>query len=248
MKKVAVVTGGSEGIGFSIAEKFIKEGFAVVILSRREGEGKEAERKLNQKGEAKWIKASVDNEEDCQNVATIIKETYGAVDVLVNNAGVTGTRVDFFDLDMKEVAKTININVLGTIQMMKYIAPLMTERKGVIVNIGSLCGYLVNTESIAYHASKGAVRLVTQTAAKELAQYGIRVVSVAPAWVATQMCQSVLDADPEAEEHGKSLHMMHKILTPAQIAGVVYLATTEDASAINGTTIMADDGYTAFKL
>ena len=138
---------------------------------------------------------------------------------------------------------------MGTIQMMKHCAAIMKEKKkGVIVNIGSICGILVNTESIAYHASKGAIRMVTQRAAYELAQYGIRVLSVAPGWVATQMAISVMEADPAAEKHGKSLHMSNKILTPEEIAGTVYLLSQDEASAVNGFTVMADDGYSSFKI
>lgn len=248
-KKVAVVTGGSEGIGQAIALRFVKAGYAVVIASRREEVGKKTEAMLKEHGDALWVKCDVASDDDCAALARAAKETFGRVDVLVNDAGVVGNRKDFLDLDMADIRKTLDINVMGTIQTMKHCAAIMKEQgKGVIINIGSICGLLVNTESIAYHASKGAVRMATQRAAMELAKFNIRVLSVAPAWVMTQMAQSVMDADPEAKAHGESLHMSNRILTPEQIAGAVYLLAQDEASAINGITVMADDGYSSFKL
>lgn len=248
-KKIAVVTGGSEGIGQAIAKRFAEAGYAVVIASRREKVGRETEAELQKRTDAMWMQCDVSSDEDCRAVALAAKEKYGRIDVLVNDAGVVGKREDFFELDVKDIRKTMDINVMGTIQMMKHCAAVMKEqKKGVIVNIGSICGILVNTESIAYHASKGAIRMVTQRAAYELAQYGIRVLSVAPGWVATQMALSVMKADPVAKKHGKSLHMSNRILTPEQIAGTVYLLSQDEASAVNGSTIMADDGYASFKI
>lgn len=248
-RKVAVVTGGSEGIGLAIAMRFAAAGYAVVVASRRAEAGKAAEEQLRAHTEALWVKCDVSLEEDCAHLAAVTKERYGRTDVLVNDAGVTGKRENFMELDTADIRRTLDVNVLGPIQTMKAFAPIMKEQGGgVMINIGSICGLLVNTESIAYHASKGALRMVTQRAAMELAQYHIRVLSVAPAWVATQMAQSVMEGDPAAEAHGRSLHMSNRILTPEQTAGTVYLLAQDEASAVNGVTVMADDGYSSFKL
>lgn len=248
-KKTVLVTGGSEGIGAAIAMRFAGAGYAVVIASRREEQGREMEAELQKLTDAMWVKCDVSSDDDCQAAAAAAAEKFGRIDVLVNDAGVVGKREDFFELDVADIRKTMDINVMGTIQMMKHTAKIMKEQgKGVIINIGSICGILVNTESIAYHASKGAIRMVTQRAAYELSKYGIRVLSVAPGWVATQMALSVYETDPAAEAHGKSLHMSDRILTPEQIAGSVYLLAQDEASAINGCTVMADDGYSSFKI
>lgn len=100
---------------------------------------------------------------------------------------------------------------------------------------------MANTESIGYHASKGGLRMLTRAMARELSPYGIRTVEVAPGWVRTGMI------DPEIEEIGSRLHMKGRILEPEEIAGAIYLVTLPEASAINGSTIMADDGYASFK-
>ena len=241
-KKVAVITGGSEGIGKACAIRFAQAGYAVAIASRREESGLKTQEELQKLTDAIWVKCDVALDNDCKNLAHTVKEKFGRIDVLVNDAGVVGERKDFFDLDIDDIRRTLDINIMGTIQNMKYCGIIMKEQgKGVIINIGSICGVLANLESIAYHSSKGAVRMATQRAAYELSKYGIRVLSVAPGWVKTGM---MLD---EIESYGAKLHMSERVLTPEQIAGTVYLLSQDEASAVNGVTVMADDGYSSFK-
>lgn len=246
-KRVVIVTGGSEGIGHATAERFLKNGDIVIITSRREAEGKKAEKELGALGEITWMHCDVSKEEDCKKSVDFAMEKYGRLDVLVNNAGTVGNRGDLIEQDMWNIENVMKINVMGTLYMIKYAALAMKETgKGVIVNVGSLCGAIVNTESVAYHASKGAVRMITQCMAKELAPLGIRVVSASPGWVATPLLRSVVSEDDLA--YGGKLHMTGKIIEPAQIAGAIFILASDDASAINGTTVMADDGYSSFKL
>lgn len=247
MSRVVIVTGGSDGIGYAVAERFLKNGDKVVITSRREEQGRKAEAELKTFGEVVWTKADVGLDADCQAVVAFTKEKFGRVDVLVNNAGTVGQRGDLIDQDMANIEHVLQTNVMGTIQMMKYSALVMKEQgKGVIVNIGSLCGAIANPESVAYHASKGAVRMITQCTARELSPYGIRVVSAAPGWVATPLLRSVMPE--ESMDHGASLHMQNKVIDPRQIAGAVFLLASDEASVINGTTVMTDDGYSSFKV
>ena len=124
-KKVAVVTGGSEGIGKACAMRFAQAGYAVVIASRREEQGREAEAELQKVSDALWVKCDVASEEDCKNLAKTAKEKFGRIDVLVNDAGVVGARKDFFELDVEDIRKTLDINVIGTIQNMKYCGIIM---------------------------------------------------------------------------------------------------------------------------
>lgn len=153
-----------------------------------------------------------------------------------------GKRASFLENDNADTLNTLKINVMGTIYMANYGSKYMVEKKsGVIINVGSLCGFIANTESVGYHASKGAVRMATQVMARDFSPYGIRVLSVAPGWVRTGM----LLADIEA--HGASLHMKNRVIEPEEIANSIYLLSLPEASAINGSTVMADDGYTSFK-
>ena len=131
---------------------------------------------------------------------------------------------------------------MGTIKLSQLAArEMLKQRSGVIINVGSIDGFLANTESIGYHASKGGVKLLTQAMARELSPYGIRVLSVAPGWVKTGMI------DKPIEEIGSRLHMKGRIILPEEIADAIWLMSLPEASAINGTTVMADDGYSSFK-
>ncbi len=100
---------------------------------------------------------------------------------------------------------------------------------------------LANSEAIGYHVSKGGVKMLTQALARELTPQGLRVVSVAPGWVNTGLM------DQKAIEYGGKLHMKGRVVEPNEIANVIYLLSLDEASVINGTTVMADDGYTVFK-
>lgn len=246
-KRIVIVTGGSEGIGYSIAERFLKDGDTVILTSRREAEGRKAEEELRAFGTVEWVRADVAKEEDCKNLTEYVVKKYGRIDVLANNAGTVGKRGDLLDQDMENIRNVLNTNVMGVIQMTKYAAiPMREQGGGVIVNVGSLCGFVANPESVAYHSSKGAVKMFTQAAARELSPHGIRVVSVAPGWVATPLLRSVMREEDMA--YGASLHMQNRIIQPEQVAGAVFLLASEDATAVNGTTLMVDDGYTSFKI
>lgn len=240
MKRIIIITGGTKGIGFATAEKFLKCGDHVIVLGRHEEP--EKLKHLESIGEATFLKADVSKKEDCERVVAYAMGRYGKLDALINVAGVVGNRGAFTELDLDDVQNTININLMGTIYISQYAAKEMVRQKsGVIVNVGSIDGFMANTESIGYHASKGGVKMLTQAMARELSPYGIRVLSVAPGWVKTGMI------DKEIEEIGSKLHMKGRIIMPEEIADVIYLMTLPEASAINGTTVMADDGYISFK-
>ena len=193
-------------------------------------------------GEVSFIPCDVFKAADCAQVVETVIRQYGRIDILVNVAGVVGEHKAFTEIDLRNVSDTIGINLMGIIYLSYYTArEIVKVKSGVIVNAGSICGHMANTESIGYHASKGGVRMLTRAMARELSPYGIRTVEVVPGWVRTGMI------DPEIEEIGSRLHMKGRILEPEEIAGAIYLVTLPEASAINGSTIMADDGYASFK-
>lgn len=240
MNRIVIVTGGSKGIGFATAKKFLSCGDKVIILGRHENES--ALEELKKKGEVTFIRADVSIADDCRRVVSAAMDTYGRIDVLANVAGIVGTRGAFVDLDLADIQNTININLMGTINLSQLAArEMLKQRSGVIINVGSIDGFLANTESIGYHASTGGVKLLTQAMARELSPYGIRVLSVAPGWVKTGMI------DKPIEEIGSRLHMKGRIILPEEIADAIWLMSLPEASAINGTTVMADDGYSSFK-
>ena len=240
MNRIVIVTGGTKGIGFATAKKFLSCGDKVMILGRHENAS--ALEELKKEGDVTFIKADVSIADDCRRVVSAAMETYGRIDVLANVAGVVGTRGAFVDLELSDIQNTININLMGTINLSQLAArEMLKQRSGVIINVGSIDGFLANTESIGYHASKGGVKMLTQAMARELSPYGIRVLSVAPGWVKTGMI------DKPIEEIGSRLHMKGRIILPEEIADAIWLMSLPEASAINGTTVMADDGYSSFK-
>lgn len=245
MNKVAIITGGLNKVkasGFYTAINLLKNGYVVTIADVNCDESNLSE--LKSYGEVLYIKTDVSNESDCKNAVTKTLEKFGRIDVLVNLAAIVGKKGLFTELDIEDIKKTIDVDLMGTIYMSRFVARKMIEQKsGVIVNVGSICGCMANNESIGYHASKGAVRMITSCMARELSSYGIRVVSVAPGWIMRDESKM----DKLEDSRGASFHMKGRIISPKEIANVIYLMTLPEASAVNGTTVMADDGYSAFK-
>lgn len=221
-------------------ERFLEAGDEVWYLGRHEKP--EVAELFRTKGEAHFIKADVSDEEACHKAVAEVLDAAGRIDVLVNVAGIVGARESFLEIPMEEVRKVLASNLMGTMYMGQTAAQVMVERRsGVIVNVGSICGHMANTESVAYHASKGAVTMLTKAEARELAPYGIRAVEVAPGWVHTGM------VDEATLAFGGRLHMDGSIVEPEEVASLIYLASLPEAAALCGTTIMADKGYSAFK-
>jgi len=243
MSNVVMVTGGTRGIGFETAKKFLTKGYKVAIASIDSEEViEQAMSELSALGEVAFFECNIADAEQCRLAVSKTVEQFGTVDVLANVAGVVGQRVPLIEADTSDILNTIQINLMGTIQLCQEVGKVMVNnRSGVMINVGSICGSIANTESIGYHASKGGVRMATQAMAREMSPYGVRVLSVAPGWVKTAMI------DKPIEEIGSKLHMKGRIIEPKEIADAIYLMSLPEASAINGSTVMVDDGYSSFK-
>ena len=243
MNRVVLITGGTSGIGLTIAKKALQSDDRVVLLSVDDEKKIEtALQALRPFVDITIYHTDVSNENECKNTVDKVYAKYGRIDVLVNCAGVLGEICPVLEANLKDVYRTIQIDLMGSLYMGMYVAKHMKEQlSGVIINMSSVCGTIAANESIGYHAAKGGVDMATKVWAKVLAPYGIRCVGVAPGAVRTPIL------DPEWEKEGRKLHMRERLIEPEEIAEVVYFLSTEKASAINGTTIMVDDGYTSFK-
>ncbi len=243
MNRIVVITGGTKGIGLETAKKFLKEGDKVVVASIDCDEViKESMGILSQLGEVSFVKCNVADSSDCECAVNTVIEKYGRIDILANVAGIVGKRQSFLESEIEDIKKVLDVNLIGTIILSQMVAKEMIKQKfGVIVNVGSICGFMANSESVGYHASKGGVKMITQLMARQLSPFGIRVLSVAPGWVKTEM------VDENTAEIGGLLHMKKRIIEPEEVANAIYLLSFPEASAINGTTVMVDDGYTSFK-
>lgn len=245
--KVIVITGGASGIGRATAVKFAEVGAKVVISDHDETAGMyTVELIKNAGGQASFIQTDVTDFNSVEKAVDFAVKSYGSIDVMFNNAGVAKGK-PLLEHDPETYDFVVKVNQYGV-----YYGILAAGRKmkelgiqGVIVNTASVYGYLASPGTFGYHASKAAVKMMTQSAALELADYGIRVVGVAPGFVDTPIIQGVKDNNPEATIASK--HMRNELIQPEAIADAVFLLCLDEARVINGSTVMLDDGYAQFK-
>jgi NAD(P)-dependent dehydrogenase (short-subunit alcohol dehydrogenase family) len=244
--KVALITGGASGMGRSEAEIFAREGAKVVVGDILQAEGSEVVRDIEKAGgQARFVKLDVTSEADWQAAIAAAVSTFGKLNVLVNNAGISGT----FDPDLMSVKAwdtLMNINAKGVFLGMKYAIPAMQGAGGgAIVNISSISG-IVGQEVVhmAYNASKGAVRIMTKAAAVQNARHGIRVNSVHPGML-PPMRTSKATADPAIRAKMIAPVPMKREGRVEEVAYAVLFLASDEASYITGTELVVDGGYTA---
>lgn len=239
--KVALVTGGTRGIGRKIAEKFAENGYNLVlnyVSSNVDLEViKEAFKKY--KNSVLILKADVSKYEECENLVKEAINKFGKVDVLVNNAGITK---DGLIAMMKEenFSKVIDVNLKGTFNMCRNLVPYMMKNKsGNIVNISSVVGIIGNAGQSNYAASKAGVIGFSKALAKELAGRNIRVNAVAPGFIDTDMTSILSD---KVKENIYSQIPLKRMGKAKEVANVVYFLSSEESSYITGQVINVDGG------
>ena len=246
--KVAVITGAGSGIGRATALKFAREGARVVVAEYNEETGKETEDLVRgEGGEALFVQTNVAVFEEVEAAVERAASEYGSLDVMFNNAGI-GHYAPLLEHEPGDYDRVVKVNQYGV-----YYGILAAGRKmrdlsvtgGVIVNTASVFSFLASPGVIGYQAAKGAVKMMTQAAALELAPFGIRVIAVAPGSVNTPIIQGYKDAG--LEELMAQAQMRRRLQEPEEIANAVALLVTEEAGAINGSVVMTDDGYAEFK-
>lgn len=246
-KRVAVITGGASGIGKQTAIKFASKGDQVVVADFNQQLGEETVAQIiKDGGEAIFVKTDVSKYEEVEALVQKTVDTYGRIDVMFNNAGI-GRVTPVLDQDLKDYHSVINVNQHGVAHGIIAAGKKMRELgiKGVIINTASVFGFLASPGTFAYHASKGAVIMMTKSAALELSVHGIRVLAVAPGAVDTPIIQGYKDQG--MVDQMKSKVMGNKLTLPEQVADTIYLLSLPEASAINGSVVMADEGYASFK-
>ena len=248
--KVAIITGAGSGIGRATAILFAKEGAKVAVTDINDKNGEETvEEIIRNSGQAKYYHLDVSKEKEVANVFDKVYKEFGKIDVLFNNAGISGTNKPTDELSEEEWNQVMDINLKGVFLCEKYALKYMKEQKGgSIINNSSIYGIVGAPDIPPYHASKGAVRLLTKTDALIYAKYGIRVNSVHPGFIRTKMVEDFINKTPDPEEtkkHLDSLHPIGHMGEPNDIAyGVLYLASDE-AKFVTGTELIIDGGYTA---
>ncbi len=244
--KVALVSGAASGMGQSEATIFAREGAKVVVADILEMEGKQVAEKIAAGGgQARFVKLDVTSEAEWDAAVKAAVDAFGKLDVLVNNAGISGT----YDTDMLSSAawdKVMAVNAKGVFLGMKAAIPLMKKAGGgAIVNISSISGFVgQDGVHMAYNASKGAVRIMTKTAAVQLAGDGIRVNSVHPGFM-PPMRTSKTSADPTWRAKMLGAVPMKREGRVEEVAHAVLFLASDEASYITGTELVVDGGYLA---
>lgn len=243
--KVAIVTGGAQGIGAAAAEAMAAAGAAVVVTDVLDEEGQLLASHLRDGGyTARYEHLDVSDEADWERVVEKTVAELGGLHVLVNNAGIA-TMLDVETETREGWDRLIAINQTGVWLGMKTAAPRMrTSGGGSIVNLSSIFGAVGGFGgSIAYHASKGAVRLMTKNAAIHYAKEGIRVNSVHPGFVDTPMIEQVKGTPVEQAILANT--PMGRLGTPAEIGAVIAFLASDAASYMTGSEVYVDGGWTA---
>jgi NAD(P)-dependent dehydrogenase (short-subunit alcohol dehydrogenase family) len=244
--KVALITGGASGMGQSEATIFAREGARVMVADVLEFEARQVVEKIAAAGgEARFVKLDVTSEADWQAAVKATVTAFGKLELLVNNAGISGT----FDPDTTSTAAwdtLMNVNAKGVFLGMKHAVPAMREAGGgAIVNISSISGFVGQDRiHMGYNASKGAVRIMTKSAAVQYAQHGIRVNSVHPG-VMPPMRTSKASADPAWREKSLRAVPMKREGRVEEVAHAVLFLASDEASYITGTELVVDGGYLA---
>jgi NAD(P)-dependent dehydrogenase (short-subunit alcohol dehydrogenase family) len=243
--EVALVTGGSSGIGRATALAFAAEGAKVVVASRRSEESAETVKLIEAEGaEAMFVKTDVSKTSEVEALIAETVKRFGALNFAFNNAGIEGD--PFVPIEKYSEAtwdQVIDINLKGVFLCMKYELPHIVKAKGAIVNMASVAGLVGGRVGSAYYASKHGVVGLTKAAALEYADKGIRVNAVAPAVIKTAMTDRSFFHDAELTAGVISRHPVGRVGVPEEVANAVVWLCSDRASFTTGHTLPVDGGF-----
>ena len=239
--KTVVVTGASKGIGRAVAKEFANNGYNVVICYNKSvSDAQQFLNEVSQTTRAIAVKVDVSNEDDVKNMVEITKKTFGNIDVLVNCAGVSDTRL-LIDSTKDDYDFVFDTNMRGTYNTCKLVGrEMLSTQSGKIINISSIWGLRGGSCESVYSASKGAIIAFTKALAKELGPNGINVNVVAPGFIQTDMTKNVTE---EIRQEIMDNSALGRLGTPEDVAGVVSFLASEKSEFITGQVISVDGGW-----
>lgn len=239
--KVAIVTGASRGIGRACALRLAEDGMTVVVnYSHSEAAAAEVVEAIKAAGgDALAVRADVSNPADVKEMFKTVWKTYGQIDVLVNNAGIVRDEY-LLMLTEENLDACLDLNIKGYLYCAQQaVLKMFRKKSGVIINMSSVSSKMALAGQTVYSATKGAVNSMTQTMAKELAPYGIRVNAVAPGFIATEM----IDALPEDKRAQYLTEIpLGRFGTVEDVAAIVSMLASDGASYLTGQTLVLDGG------
>ncbi|QMU56198.1 MAG: glucose 1-dehydrogenase [Candidatus Mycalebacterium zealandia] len=247
--KVALITGGSLGLGKATAILFAQEGATVVITGRTEKTLKETVAEAEKKGvKIEFVVSDVAKEEDCQSAVEETVKKHGAIDILFNNAGVLSA-APTHETAIEEWDRIFSINVRGLFMMSKFAVPHMLKKGGgCIVNNSSILGLKALPGIAAYTASKGAVTQFTRAMALDYADKGIKVNAICPGTIVTPMVTNMMDGMEDAraaEELFTSFHPIGRLGNSDEVARAVLFLCQDGVDFMTGTMLSVDGGWIA---
>lgn len=236
-----IITGATQGLGADIAKRFVEADANVVVVGRGREKGKEIEQRLGPR--AFFVEADLSDDEAILSCIDNTISRFGSIDGLINNAciyddpGLAASREQWHRL--------LDVNLIGAAIFSAQVAKVMSEKGGVIINIGSIGGKAGATNRMLYPASKAALLQITKNLAVTLAPDNIRVLSVSPAVTWSPSVQAATGTIEVADQRGAPLHPLGRIGRGSEVADAVLFACSDMASFMTGTDIAVDGGYTS---
>lgn len=242
--KVALVTGGALGMGRAHSLLLAKEGAKVIVTDINDAAGKTTVADIVKAGgEAVFLHHNTASADDWKKVVASAIDRFGKIDILVNNAGILILK-PLEDTEDEDWDRIFDINAKGVFFGCKYVLPAMKKAGGgSIVNISSIYGIIGAPSAAAYEASKGAVRLLTKAAAVDLAKFNIRVNSIHPGVIATEMTKDLL-VSPEITKALLGTTILGRPARPEEVSTAVLFLASDEASFMTGSEMVVDGGYT----
>lgn len=244
--KTAIVTGAARGIGYAIAKKFLEDGARVIAADVDQEAGEAAVEDLKAIGEVHFVECNVAERLDVRNMVATAINTFGDIDILANNAGISHA-ASFLDLKEADFDRVLGVNLKGSFLVGQAVARHMVENvqegksAGAIVNISSINSKVAIPMQVPYCISKGGVNQLTSTMALGLAEYGIRVNGVGPGSISTEMLRAV-NSDEKAMKRMLSRTPLLRIGETEEVANAVAFLASPEASYITGQTLFVDGG------
>ena len=238
--KIAIVTGGSAGIGKAIAKEFLQQGAKVIICDISDLKLEDAVRELDALGVLRTYHTDISKKEEIQRMVADVLEEFGKIDILINNAGITDD-AQFYKMTDEQFERVLNVNLKGNYFMTKAVLPAMMEQQyGKIVHLTSVSAFNGNFGQANYAASKAAIMGMTRVQAKELGKYGITVNAIAPGSIMTDMYNAV----PEDAKQRKLKQIpLRRYGEPSEVAKLALFLASDDSSYVTAQTIVIDGGF-----
>lgn len=246
--KRALVTGGNSGIGAAISSELAKAGAKVAInyISHPETAEQMVEEIRQNGGESIAIEADISSYDSVGRMFSTMDETWGGIDILINNAGIDGASAEGWEAELKDWQEVININLVGSFYCSRQALKRMVEQKsGVVLSTSSVHEIIAWTGHSAYTTSKAGLSMLTKTLAQEAAPHGVRVLALAPGAIKTTINQNVWDNQQGLNDLLEKIPMQ-RIGEPEEVARMAVVLVSDTASYITGRTIFVDGGMTDY--